>query len=154
VTTPTPTRRTPSTRPRGSDVGTAGRGLRFALAGGIVALVYFSVTVGLHEALGVPFQIALLIGFVTALIVHFTLQRAFVWVHADGYALATRHQASRYLAVAAAQYGITAAATAVLPDLLGVSVTYVYLATAVLTTIGTFLVFRARVFHPAASSLR
>jgi putative flippase GtrA len=117
-------------------------------------LLYLAVTAGLHEGLRVPFQVALVIGFATAMSAHFTLQRMFVWVHAEGFALAIRHQAGRYLVVAAVQYCSTAAATALLPGLLGTRVTYVYLATAMLITLVNFLVFRSRVFHPNASFTR
>jgi putative flippase GtrA len=134
------------------NVGVAGRGIRFALAGGFVALLYLAVTTLLYEVLGLPFQLALVLGFATGLVAHFTLQRVFVWVHPDGFALPVRHQAGRYLAVAAVQYGVTAAATAVLPDLLGVRVTYVYLATVVLVTITSFLIFRSHVFHAKTPS--
>ncbi len=52
---------------------------------------------------------------------HFQLQRLFVWVSVDGFALATSRQVRRYLAMAGTQYAFTAAATAVLPGMLGVS---------------------------------
>jgi len=153
MTAPTHTRKARSGM-RPSEVGLAGRGIRFAVAGGIVMLLYFGVTTGLHEVLNVPFQVALIVGFATALSAHFTLQRLFVWVHAAGYALPASHQAARYLAVAAVQYGATVAATTLLPGPLGVRVTYVYLATAALVTIANFLVFRARVFHQKVPSAR
>ncbi|TML60576.1 MAG: hypothetical protein E6G18_05840 [Actinobacteria bacterium] len=90
------------------------RGIRFALAGAAVALLYLLVTTGLHDALSVPFQVALLCGFATAVAAHSTLQRTFVWTHPAGYALSAHHQAGRYLAVAALRYSATAAATALL----------------------------------------
>jgi putative flippase GtrA len=130
----------------------AKRGIRFALTGAAVTLLYLLVTTGLHDALGVPFQVALLCGFATAVAAHFTLQRTFVWTHPDGYALSAHHQAGRYLAVAALQYSATAAATALLPGPLGVRVTFIYLATTVIITVVNFLVFRARIFHPRLNS--
>jgi len=126
----------------------AKRGIRFALTGAAVTLLYLLVTTGLHDALSVPFQVALLCGFATAVAAHFTLQRTFVWTHPDGYALSVHHQAGRYLAVAALQYGATAAATALLPEPIGVRVTFIYLGTTVVITVVNFLVFRARIFHP------
>ena len=139
---------------RSSNAGLAGRGIRFGLAGAVVTLIYLALTTGLHEGLGVPFQVALVIGFTTAIAAHFTLQRVFVWVHAEGFALPVRQQAVRYLAVAGIQYGATAAATATLPGPLGVRVTFVYLATAVLVTIANFFVLRMGVFHSRTSSVR
>jgi putative flippase GtrA len=128
--------------------GLAGRGLRFAIAGAAVTLLYVAVTMIL-AAIGVPFQVALVIGFSAGIAVHFTLQRTFVWVRAEGFALPIQHQAWRYLGIAAAQYVVTALATLYLPDLLGVGVEYVYVPTVVAVTVSNFLVFGGRVFHSA-----
>ena len=72
----------------------------------------------------------------------------FVWTHHEEFALPVHHQAARYLLVAAAQYGITALSTAVLPSLLGLSTEVVYLLTVALITFTNFLVFRHGIFHP------
>lgn len=138
---------------RTPDSGILGQGLRFALAGGTVMLVYLSVTTVLAEVVGVPFQAALAIGFSVGLMVHFTLQRLFVWTHHEEFALPLRHQAGRYLTVAAAQYGVTAASTSLLPSALNVSTEVVYLATAAVIVCTNFLVFRHVIFHakPAVS---
>ncbi len=109
--------------------GMLGQGVRFALSGGTVALVYLATTTVLAEVVGLPFQVALAIGFCVGLVVHFTLQRLFVWSHHEEFALPLSHQLGRYLAVAAAQYGVTAASTALLPHALGVSTEIVYLVT-------------------------
>ena len=62
----------------------------------------------------------------------------------------------RYLAVAAAQYGVTAASTALLPHALGVSTEIVYLVTVAVVVSVNFLVFRHGIFHakPEASATR
>jgi putative flippase GtrA len=133
---------------RTPDSGLLGQGVRFLIAGSIVALVYLTSTTVLASVVGLPFQLALAIGFSLAIVVHFTLQRLFVWVHHEEFALPFHHQAGRYLLVAGAQYGITAASTYVLPRALGVPTELVYLATAVVLLIVNFLVFRNRVFHP------
>jgi putative flippase GtrA len=122
--------------------------VRFALAGGTVALVYVTTTILLSEVAGVRFQLALAIGFSVALIVHFTLQRLFVWTHHEEFALPLHHQAGRYLIAAGVQYGVTAASTALLPAALGVSSEIVYLATVAVLLGINFLVFRHRIFHP------
>src|SRR4051794_22447095 len=70
----------------------AGQLLRFALTGGGVALLYVATTTALSGLLAAPFQLALVIGFSLALLVHFTLQRVFVWAHEDGFALPVRQQ--------------------------------------------------------------
>ena len=125
-----------------------GQGVRFAVAGGLVALFYLTTTTLLAEVFDVPFQLALIIGTATALVAHFTLQRLFVWVHHEEFALGLHAQVRRYLLVAAVQYALTAASTAVLPQALGVPVTPVYLVTAVTLAAANFLVFRGGIFHP------
>ncbi len=133
---------------RPSEENLLGRGARFVLAGGTVAGVYLLTTTLLASVAGVPFQVALPIGFCAGLAVHFTLQRWFVWSHAQGFALPLRYQAGRYLVTAALQYGLTALSTAFLPALLGASTEVVYLATASLATFLNFVVFRRLIFHP------
>jgi putative flippase GtrA len=133
---------------RSPDSGIVGQGLRFALAGSIVALWYLLATTILADVVGVPFQAALAIGWGTAVLLHFTLQRWFVWVHHSEFALPLHHQAGRYLVVAGVQYAITAAATSILPTALGVPVTPVFLVTAITLAALNFLIFRGGVFHP------
>jgi putative flippase GtrA len=132
---------------RSPESGTAGQGVRFAVAGGVVALIYLTTTTVLAEVFGVPFQVALIIGTAAGLVAHFTLQRLFVWVHHEEFALGLHAQVGRYLMVAAVQYGLTAAATSVLPDALGVPVTPVYLVTALTLAMLNFLIFRGGIFH-------
>jgi putative flippase GtrA len=133
---------------RSPESGTVGQGVRFAIAGGTVAVIYLATTTILAEVFDVEFQLALVIGTVTALLAHFTLQRLFVWVHHEEFALDLHAQVGRYLLVAAVQYGVTAASTAVLPDALDVPVTPVYLITALSLAAVNFLVFRGGIFHP------
>ena len=141
---------------REPDPGILRQGLRFALAGGIVALVYLTTTTVLAEVFGVPFQAALAIGFCAGLLVHFTLQRLFVWTHHEEFALPLQRQVGRYLLVAGAQYGVTAAATSLLPSALGVSAEAVYLVTVAVVVSTNFVVFRYGIFHAkqAASGRR
>lgn len=129
----------------------AGQGLRFLISGGFVALVYTGTTSLLAEVLGVPFQVAIPIGFTIGLATHFTLQRVFVWTHAEGFALPLGHQLARYLALAAVQYGLTALSTAVLPTALGVATEIVYLATVAVISLSNFALFRLHVFRAAVS---
>lgn len=136
---------------RAPDSGVVGQGVRFALSGSIVAICYLATTTLLAEVAQTPFQAALAIGFSVAVMVHFTLQRMFVWTHHEEFALSLRHQAGRYLAVAGVQYGITAASTALLPRTLGVSAEIVYLATVAVVLGINFLVFRNVVFHAKRS---
>jgi len=132
---------------RTPDSGLLGQGVRFALSGGTVALVYLGTTTVLAEVAGMPFQAALAIGFSLGLVVHFTLQRLFVWTHHEEFALPLSHQIGRYLLAAAVQYGVTAASTGLLPSALGVPAEIVYLATVAVVLSSNFLVFRHGIFH-------
>jgi len=131
--------------------GLLGQGARYFLTGCMATVVYLGSTTVLADVAGLPFQIALIVGFCVGLSVHFTLQRFFVWAHHEEYALPFNHQAGRYLVVAGAQYGLTAASTSVLPAALGLPVELVYLATVAVLVSGSFLVFRNGVFHPKTS---
>lgn len=132
---------------RSPDSGAVGQGLRYAVAGSIVAVWYLAMTTILADGFGVAFQLALAIGFVTAVLLHFTLQRLFVWVHHSDFALGIRAQVGRYILVAGAQYAITVAVTSVVPHALGLPVTPVYFATAISLATVNFLIFRGGVFH-------
>lgn len=136
---------------RSPEWGLAGQLLRFVISGGLVAVVYVSVTTVLHDVLAVPFQIALAIGFSVGVALHFTLQRVFVWRHRTAFALAARRQAVRYLCVCASQYGLTALSTSELPGLLGLPVEAVYVITMLVIAAVNFTVFRGGVFHPTSA---
>lgn len=131
--------------------GLGGQIVRFGLAGGLVTLVYIGITTVLSQAVGLPFEAALAIGFVTALLLHFTLQRMFVWIHYEGFALPMREQVGRYLLMAVSQFAITSLATAVLPSALGVSTEIVYLVTMAVVTTAGFLIMRFIIFHGASA---
>lgn len=132
---------------RDPDSGLLGQGVRYAISGCIVATVYLGVTTLLADVVGLRFQIALAIGFCCGISVHFTLQRFFVWVHQEEFALPFRHQAGRYLLLSGAQYGLTAASTALLPGALGLPTELVYVATVAILVCTNFIVFRHGVFH-------
>jgi putative flippase GtrA len=130
--------------------GRLGQGVRFAIAGGVVTVVYVATTTLLAQVFGVAFQAALFIGYALGLCVHFTLQRVFVWVHHEEFVLSVHQQAGRYLLLAGLQYATTAAAVAVLPSPLGLSSQVVYLGAVVVVTAANFLIFGSRVFHARA----
>jgi putative flippase GtrA len=123
------------------------QGLRFAFTGCAVSAVYLLTTSALSLLVGLPFQVALAIGFVVAVAMHFGMQRLFVWTDHDGFALAAPHQVSRYLLAATTQYGITAASTSFIPAALGLPVVLVYLAIAFPVALVNFIVFRNYIFH-------
>jgi putative flippase GtrA len=123
------------------------QGLRFGVVGVVVGLVYLGATTLLADVAGVPFQAALAIGFSAAVLMHFTLQRIFVWARHEEFVLPLHHQIGRYMAIAGIQYGVTAASTSTLPSVLGVSTEIVYLVTLAVVTATNFLLFRHRIFH-------
>jgi putative flippase GtrA len=123
------------------------QGVRFVFTGAVVSIVYISVTTVLSQVSHLRFQIALAIGWCAAIAVHFTLQRTFVWRRQADFALPFGRQVRRYMLVAVAQLGVTAATTTLLPSVLGVSAEVVYLGTAAVVTGFNFMVFRHGVFH-------
>lgn len=131
--------------------GVLGQGMRYALAGVVVAIVYVLTTTLLAVVVGIPFREALAIGFALGIAVHFTLQRTFVWVHNEAFALPFQRQVRRYLTAAGAQLGVTAASTSLLPPVLGLSAEVVYLITVAILTSANFLLFRNVVFHPEST---
>jgi putative flippase GtrA len=122
--------------------------VRFALVGGSATGLYVLTTTLLADVAGLPFQLALSVGFCVAVLMHFTLQRVFVWVHREEFALPLHHQAGRYLVFAGMQYAFTSASTSVLPSALGLPTEAVYLGTVAILASANFLIFRNRIFHP------
>jgi putative flippase GtrA len=123
------------------------RGLRFGLAGGVVAIFYTTSTTFLSRVAGLPFQLALAIAFASSLALHFTLQRLLVWRNQGGFALSLRQQLRRYLGVALAQYLVTALVTRYVPSAIGVSVTPVYYVTFVAVSATNFVALGGAIFH-------
>lgn len=127
-------------------VGSTGR---YAVAGAIVGGVNLAVPLLLNSELGMPIEAAIPIGYGAAIILHFNLQRRFVFRHVERFALAGRQQAARYLGVAAVQYPTVAIATALLPTVLNMPRREAYVATVATVTVLTYVVLRSRVFHAA-----
>ncbi len=134
---------------RSPESGNLGQLVRFASVGALVFAIYVAITTLLADVVGLPFEVALVIGFALALVTHFSLQRLFVWVHHTEFVLPFHVQAARYLAIAGLQYGTTAVVTALLPRLLHVSPTAVYIPWVVCVSALNFVVLRHRVFHSA-----
>jgi putative flippase GtrA len=128
-----------------------GRVARFVVAGGAMSIFYLALT-ALLAVIGVPFQAALIVSFLSAVALHFTLQRVFVWSQRGKYALPLRRQVQRYLPLVTVQYLTTAAATATLPKWLGLPVLPVFIGIALSYSLFSFLFFRARIFHAAVES--
>src|SRR3954454_20372926 len=73
VATPTRTIAALVVHLRSPEAGAVGQGVRFAVAGVVVAIIYLATTTGLHEVLKFRFQVALVLGTATGLLAHFTL---------------------------------------------------------------------------------
>jgi putative flippase GtrA len=122
--------------------------IRYGIAGGCVALVYLGVPLLLHDVVGLPIEAAIPIAYALALMLHFNLQRHFVFRHVDEFALTTRQQIGRYAMIAAVQYPTTALATALLPHLLHISADAAFLIITLSISLTAFLLLRGHVFHP------
>lgn len=122
------------------------RPVRFLISGGIVFVISFSLTAGLH-AIGLPFQLGFLIAYVIAVLVHLQLHRTFTFAGDGTYALGRRAQATRFIAVIVGQYAFIAVSVAVFSPLLGIPEIVVYLGAIVVLSLANYLVLAARVFH-------
>jgi putative flippase GtrA len=100
---------------------TTQRLVRFGLSAVAVQGVYAVLMAVFLLALDLPRQVALAISFTGALVVHFALNRQFVFAPADGYAHGLTSHGRRYLVAAAAGYGLTALGLALLPEALGIA---------------------------------
>jgi putative flippase GtrA len=126
----------------------AGVGLRYAMTGAVVGLVYIGTPVVLNGGAGVPIEVAIPIAYVLAVSLHFNLQRHFVFRHVAEFALSRRQQVGRYLMIGAVQYPTTAIATAVLPDVLRLSQRATYVVVTLTMSLVFFLLLRTHIFHP------
>jgi putative flippase GtrA len=126
--------------------------LRFAFTGALVAVLYFAVLTGLVVLADAPAQVALVVAFVTAVVVHFTLNRQFVFGSETTYALHLTAQGVRYLGVAFASYLVNAVALATLPDLTGLPELLVVAVTTAAVTVFTFVALRGWVFRTSPDS--
>lgn len=94
---------------------------RFALSGFAVQAVYAAVMAICLIGIGFGRQGALAVAYSAALIVHFTLNRQFVFTRDDGYDHGVAAHGTRYLVTAAIVYVITATGLALLPEALGIA---------------------------------
>lgn len=127
--------------------------LRYALVGGLTAVTYFALTLLFAGPLQLPIQVAMICGYTIALAAHFSGQRLFVFRTAEGFALATHHQARRYLLIGGAQIGLSLLITTFVPGLIGVDERIVYGVATVALAAASFLMLRFHVFHEHRSPL-
>ncbi|ADB53868.1 GtrA family protein [Conexibacter woesei] len=128
----------------------AGQLGRYLIAGGTVACVYIGGTVVLSDLVGLPIQLAILLAYIAAIVLHFTLQRTFVFGGRDEFALSLSAQVRSYVVIGAVQYAVAAGSTALLPDLLNVTDTVAYLLCVPVASLVAFVLLRRRVFHAPA----
>ncbi|HWI73259.1 MAG TPA: GtrA family protein [Baekduia sp.] len=121
--------------------------LRYIIGGSFTTVVYVGMTLTLARVVDAPIQLAIPVSYATALLLHFLLQRNFVFQREDGFTLERGHQLRRYLSTAATQYSLAALSTALLPDILGLHEQVVYVVTALTLAAATFLILRTHVFH-------
>lgn len=123
--------------------------LRYLIAGGSVFVFYVLLTLLLSGPVGLPVQLALVIGFSCAIAVHFFAQRFFVFAHVESFAISGSHQVARYALFACFQYAATALGTAAVQSAFQTSGQVAYLIAVSLVTVVVFIVLRTRIFHGA-----
>lgn len=120
--------------------------MRFAIAGGTVAIVYIGLGLLLSGPAGIPIQMAIPCAYLPSIALHFSLQRWFVFASGE-FMLSMRTQVWRYIGVAFAQYLLTAGLTYLLPVVFGVSDRVAYVIAVLTAMVLTFLTLRLAVFH-------
>jgi putative flippase GtrA len=121
--------------------------VRFVMAGGFTAVVSIGAVLLLSGPVGLPIQVAILSSYPLLLVMHFSLQRWFVFARDDAYALRGGAQVRRYLSVVAVQYVYVAACTAALVHFADVADRSAYLIAVLSGAAAVFTVMRLRVFH-------
>jgi putative flippase GtrA len=120
---------------------------RFGLTGALVFAVYTGGTLLLSGPLGVPIVLAIGIASVLALVLNFTMQRHFVFLDHDTFALGVRAQFGRYVLAVGINYLITSVIVSTVPQALGVSQQLVFVITAMVMSLVSFTVVRGWIFH-------
>jgi putative flippase GtrA len=121
--------------------------VRYAFAGAATAAIGTTTVLLLSGVAGLGIQLAILCSYPLILIVHFALQRFFVFVDRETYTLAVTVQLRRYLVVSAGHYGCVAAGTALLVRLAGLDDQVAYVITILTMPIVMFVALRLGVFH-------
>jgi putative flippase GtrA len=122
---------------------------RFAVTGATVAVYSLAVMTVLVVATPLPTQVCLALTYATALFLHFTLNRRWVFASHTGYRLHLSAQGARYLTVALAAYCVTALALATIPGATGAPTLLVYYVVAATLAAFSFLALGRWVFAGA-----
>ena len=89
--------------------------MRFGLTGAFVFGVYTGGTLLLSGPLGLPIVLAIGLALLVALAVNFTMQRHFVFLDHDTFALSTRTQLARYPVATACNYAFDESSSSPFP---------------------------------------
>ncbi len=126
--------------------------LRFGLSGAFVFGIYTGGTLLLSGPVGLPIALAIAIAFPVALAINFTMQRHFVFLDHDTFALGARTQFARYTFAAVCNYVLTTIIVVTVPHALGVSPQLVFVITAMVMSLLGFTIVRGWIFHlPSAT---
>jgi len=121
---------------------------RFAIAGLVTLVLGAVVVLLLSGPAGLAIQLAIPLSYPVIAVVHFSLQRRFVFAGDGTYALGGGAQLRRYLLVAVVgHYGCVAGGTAFLDHVAGLGDQVAYLVMVCTMPIVMFVVMRLRVFH-------
>jgi putative flippase GtrA len=120
---------------------------RYAVSGVLVGLFTLGMPILLNAEFGLPLEACIPIIYVLGVTIQFTAQRVFVFRHVEEFALPMRRQILWYVVIIAIQYPLNAAATAVLPGVLGLSERIVYVGATLSIALLTLLFLRRNVFH-------
>lgn len=121
--------------------------VRFGLTGALAFAIYTGGTLLLSGPLGLPIVLAIGLAFSASVAFNFTMQRHFVFLDRETFALRARTQLGRYIFAATCNYLLTSLIVTVVPDALGVSQQLVFVVTAVVMSLVGFTVVRWWIFH-------
>ena len=120
---------------------------RYVVSALVVGVAYLGLPLLLSGPGGLPLQAVIPVALVIACVLHYLLQRHFVFADRATYTLSAGRQAQAYVPIVLAQYCVIAASTGALPSLLHADEQLVYAATVCVVSAATFLILRSYVFH-------
>jgi putative flippase GtrA len=145
-------RRSPGPPARAPHIGYALQLARFGIAGTLVFGVYTGGTLLLSGPLKLPIVVAIAVAYIVGVTLHFLLQRHFVFLDRDVFALPLNAQLTRYVVIGVCQYTVTSVAVTTLPHVLGVSQQLVFVGIVVAISLLSFTLLRSVIFHEPRSS--
>jgi putative flippase GtrA len=125
---------------------------RFGLTGALVFAVYTGGTLLLSGPLGVPIVAAIAMTYPVVVVIHFTMQRRFVFLDRDAFALPLKGKLLRYFTALICNYALTTALVITLPHALGVSQEIVFVGVVIVVSLLSFALLRGWIFHEPRST--